>query len=69
MNSCIWIALIALLAHLTFFSNTAFAYLGPGAGLGAMGSIIAIIVAILVIVMGVIIYPIRKYMSRKSKDK
>lgn len=69
MNSCTGIVLIALMAHLIFFSNNALAYLGPGAGLGAMGSIIAIVVAILVIVMGVIIYPIRKYLSRKSKDE
>lgn len=69
MNNHIGVIIIALTAPLIILSNIAMAYLGPGAGLGAMGSIIAIIVATLVVVMDLVIYPIPKYMSRKSKTK
>ncbi len=49
-------------------SNTAHAYLGPGAGLGMMGSLIALVIAILVIVLGLVIYPIRCLLKRRSKS-
>jgi hypothetical protein len=47
--------------------SPAHAYLGPGAGLGMMGSLIALIIAVLVIILGLIIYPIRRFLKRKSK--
>ena len=60
---------LALVPLLAIVSNDAHAYLGPGAGLGAVGSILAIAVAVIIIVMGIVIYPVRKYLSRKSKIK
>ena len=48
------------------FSGPAAAYLGPGAGLGMIGSLIAVIVVVLVIVLGLVIYPIRVMRKRKS---
>jgi hypothetical protein len=45
----------------------AHAYLGPGAGLGMIGSLIAIVFVLLVIVLGLVIYPIRRLRRRKSK--
>lgn len=49
------------------------AYLGPGAGLGMIGSLIAIVVVGLVIVLGLVVYPIRMLRKRKadssSKEK
>jgi hypothetical protein len=51
------------------FSECAYAYIGPGAGLGMIGSLIAIIIAVLIVVVGLIIYPIRRVMRRKSRVK
>jgi amino acid transporter len=56
-----------------FFTSPAMAYLGPGAGLGMIGSLIAIVVVGLVIVLGLVVYPIRMLRKRKadssSKEK
>jgi hypothetical protein len=49
-------------------SSPAFAYLGPGAGLGLMGSLIAIIFVGLVIVLGLVVYPIRMLRKRRSRS-
>ena len=54
-------------------SDPAVAYLGPGAGLGMIGSLIAIAVVAIVVVLGLVIYPIRllrkKRLQGQSKDR
>ncbi len=51
-------------------ANSAEAYMGPGAGLGMVGSLIAVGVAALVIVFGLFLYPIRLLLKRlKQKSK
>jgi hypothetical protein len=44
----------------------AFAYVGPGAGLGVIGSLIAVIIAVVVTVLGIIILPVRLLMRRRK---
>lgn len=51
-----------------FASSPALAYLGPGAGLGMIGSLIAIVVVGLVIVLGLVVYPIRMMRKRKAES-
>ena len=61
-----------LLVQLFFFPIEAYAYLGPGAGLGLIGALLAAIIVILVIVFGLILYPIRllkKHRSSKALNK
>lgn len=41
------------------YAGVAAAYLGPGAGLGMIGSLIAVLFVVLVIVLGLVIYPIK----------
>jgi hypothetical protein len=48
-------------------SSPALAYLGPGAGLGMIGSLIAIVVVGVVIVLGLVVYPIRMLRKRKAQ--
>jgi hypothetical protein len=57
-----------LLASLlvSFASTPALAYLGPGAGLGMIGSLIAVILVASVIVLGLVIYPIRLMRKRRA---
>ena len=50
------------------YSVSASAYIGPGAGLGMIGSLVAIAVVALVLVLGVVIYPIR-LMRKKRREK
>ena len=48
-----------------FIGNPAHAYLGPGAGLGMIGSLIALVIVVLVILFGLILYPIRRFIKRR----
>jgi hypothetical protein len=50
-------------------ADQAYAYLGPGAGLGAIGSALAIFVAAGILLLGLIIYPIRILKRRRQRAK
>lgn len=50
------------------YSVSASAYIGPGAGLGMIGSLIAIFVVVLILVLGLVIYPAR-VMRKKRREK
>lgn len=50
------------------FSMPAFAYVGPGAGLSAIGTIIALVAAFLLAIVGFIWYPVKR-MLRKRKTQ
>ena len=52
------LALVVLPAH---------AYLGPGAGLGMLGSLIAVAAAVVVAVFGILVLPIRMILKRRRK--
>ena len=49
------------------FSN-AYAYVGPGLGLGVIGAVFGAIAAVLLAVVGIIWYPIKRLL-RKSNSK
>jgi len=49
-----------------FLADIAHAYVGPGLGLGAIGAIVGIIVAVFLAIVGVIWYPLKR-MLRKLK--
>jgi hypothetical protein len=58
---------IALLfaAFITSAPATAFAYVGPGAGLTMFGSAVALIMVIFIVLLGLILWPIRAIQRRK----
>ena len=47
-----------------FASQSAIAYIGPGAGLSAIGVLLAIMVGIVVAIVGFVWYPIKRLMRR-----
>jgi len=53
---------LAMIAALTSASPAA-AYLGPGAGLGAIGAVIALFAAVLLAVVGFVWYPIKRLVA------
>ena len=59
----IWVTII-----LIFISKTAYAYIGPGAGLGALGALVGLLVGIFVAVFVIFSWPIRK-LIRLMKSK
>lgn len=52
--------LILLVLPFLLFPNSASAYVGPGAGLSVVGTIIALIVAIVLAIIGFIWYPFKR---------
>lgn len=60
-----WKAFLPFALFLSLYTKPALAYLGPGAGLGMIGSLIAILVVGVIIVMGLVVYPMR--VMRKKK--
>jgi hypothetical protein len=61
--------LISAIMALTFIlPQNAIAYIGPGAGITAIGTVIALISAVIIGILGFIWYPIKRLLS-KSKNK
>lgn len=57
-----------LLIIITFSTaQPALAYIGPGAGLGAIGTAIGVILAILLLSVGFIWYPLRRFLRRRRQ--
>ncbi|WP_404406150.1 hypothetical protein [Pelagibacterium halotolerans] len=57
----------ALIVFLTtaFLAQPAFAYVGPGAGLTAIGTMVAVLAALILALVGFIWYPLKRLMRRK----
>lgn len=66
----ITILLLAIIFLFIVAPHTAEAYIGPGAGITALGTVIAFISAIFLAIVAFIWYPIKRLLSRiKKKDK
>lgn len=65
------ISLIALWALVltTVSSGEAFSYIGPGAGISAIGTVIALAGAILLAIVGFVWYPIKRLRAKNRKKK
>ena len=55
---------IAILAAF-FAPATAFAYVGPGAGITAIGSVLALLLGILLAIVGFLWYPLKRFMRSR----
>ena len=49
------------------FSAPAFAYIGPGAGLSAIGSVLALVGAVLLMIVGFVWYPVKRALARRKQ--
>lgn len=47
-------------------TGNAHAYVGPGLGLGAIGALIGVIAAILLALVGVVWYPIKRMLKKRN---
>jgi hypothetical protein len=50
------------------FSTPALAYIGPGAGLSAIGSVLALLGAVLLMILGFVWYPVKRILARRKQD-
>lgn len=53
------------------FEHTTLAYIGPGLGLGAIGSITAVLCSFFVMFLGFVFYPVKVFLKnfKKSRQK
>ena len=47
--------------------DAAFAYIGPGAGLSAIGTLVALVGAVLLAIVGFVWYPIKRMLKGRKK--
>ena len=67
VNSPISRGLPALVAAIALFApQPALAYIGPGAGLSALGAFLALVLGILVALFGFLWYPVKRIMQRRK---
>ncbi len=60
-------ALVFLLV--LFFSTNAYAYIGPGMGGGIVAATLGIVVAIVVALLGIVWFPIKRALKRVRTNK
>ncbi|MCP3872179.1 MAG: hypothetical protein GY699_03360 [Desulfobacteraceae bacterium] len=64
------ILLLVSLLLLLFSPSNAMAYIGPGMGLSAIGTVVAFTGAILLAIVGFVWYPLKRLLAkRKTKNK
>ena len=59
-------ACLLVLAGLLIYPAVSFAYVGPGAGITALGALWALIATVVITLVGLLIWPIRALMKRKK---
>jgi hypothetical protein len=57
---------IIILLLLALIASPAAAYVGPGAGISVLGSLLGILATILVAIGAIIFWPVRKFLKRKK---
>jgi hypothetical protein len=65
----IYVKSFILLAGLFFYPVVAFAYIGPGLGLGVFASVLGVLVGLLMLIIGIIWYPIKRLIHRFKAKK
>jgi hypothetical protein len=60
---------ILTLLLLLVISTTASAYIGPGAGISVLGSLLGILGTIVVAIGAIVLWPVRKLMKRRKQSK
>ena len=58
-----------LLAWLAVLPSLAPAYVGPGVSVGVIGMILGVLASIVLAVLGIFWYPIKRMLGRGKKDK
>lgn len=59
---------ILTISLVCFFPGAVMAYIGPGAGLTAIGAFLAIILGIIVAVFGFVWYPVRQFIKKWKRS-
>lgn len=57
----------SVLTGSSLWAVPAHAYIGPGVGLSAIGSVLAFVAVVLLLLAGLLWYPVKKLMKRRSR--
>lgn len=60
---------LLLIVVFIFPIESAFAYVGPGTGLTAIGTILALLVAFVVAIVGFVWYPVKRMMRKRKQQQ
>ena len=63
------IFIMAIIALSFILPQNTIAYIGPGAGITAIGTVIALISAVLIAILGFFLYPIKRLLSKLKYKK
>jgi uncharacterized membrane protein len=59
----------ALIFLTVFFSSPVFAYVNPGAGITFLGALLGFLAALIFVVVGLVLWPIRRYLQNKKAQQ
>ena len=68
MQSVIFVISV-ICAAIVFLPFMAYAYVGPGLGLGALGAILGILLSVFLAVIAIFWYPIKRLFGKRRKKK
>ena len=63
------VARLILAFVLALMSSPVLAYIGPGAGLSAIGTFIALVVALLVAIIGFVWFPLKRMLKKRNNTE
>ncbi len=66
-NNVVWSRSVVLL--FASIPVAAHAYIGPGAGLTAIGTVLAAIGAVVLLIIGFVWYPVKRMFSKRDKQR
>ena len=61
--------IMSLIILVAYLPQTVFAYIGPGTGLSAIGSFLAVLAGIVVAFLGFLWYPIKRLFGKKKSQE
>ncbi len=56
-------------AYVGLIAGPAMAYIGPGAGLTAIGTVLALVGAVVLAIFGFVWYPIKRFMRKRKESR
>ena len=60
---------VLILLSFLFYSGSVHAYVGPGLGVGVIGAIVGVFLAVLMAVIGVFWYPIKRMFNKEDDSE
>ena len=60
---------LLIIIAILLFTNPAYAYIGPGMGAGAIATTFGILGSIILVIIGILYYPIKRILKKRMQSK